>query len=403
MIKVKNQYTVSELGKRSNNEDNFGYVHGSTFVVCDGVGGSNMGEVASEITVKTYIEEFHKNPDADANDVLKLAEANITKHVSKNPNVAGMATTLSFSQIRKNGIYIAWVGDSRVYQFRSGEIIFQTTDHSWVNEALRSGILTPSEAINHPKSNIITRAIQGEQKPTRTENCLLTNIKKGDMFLHCTDGVLESWSNEDLSALFVSLKNPALIIEKIKLECLQNSKDNFTAIIYEIEDAKLSDSQNTQQVNKFESSLIKKEKCSFDEREVSTKSNTKKVFVFVTLLLFLIIPTTIYLTSIYLTTKNQTTKESKSKEIKIEETSIKTIKNSTISPTTSQEPVSSPNPPNPLKEKEKQEGTKPIDNKQHENPVKTNPAQPVPPPLPNSPKNKKSNNSQTRGRSIVIL
>ena len=106
MIKVKKQYTVSELGKRNNNEDNFGYVHGTTFVVCDGVGGSNMGEGASELTVKTFIDAFNKNPNADASDVLKLAEFNISDHIVKHPNLEGMATTLTFSQIKDNGVYL---------------------------------------------------------------------------------------------------------------------------------------------------------------------------------------------------------------------------------------------------------------------------------------------------------
>jgi hypothetical protein len=207
-----------------------------------------------------------------------------------------MATTLTFSQIRENGIYVAWVGDSRVYQFRDGQIVFQTTDHSWINEALRSGILTPEEAIGHPKAHVITRAIQGSHKPTTADTILLTDIKKGDLFLHCSDGVLETWSNEDLTAVFASLKDPASILAKMKSECAINSKDNFTAIVYQIDEASIPEATKTNTVAKNtvnHPSMPKKQ--SLDKE--------KKVYLFVIILLLLAIPISVYLTSLYFTSK----------------------------------------------------------------------------------------------------
>lgn len=296
MIKVNNQQCISELGKRTNNEDNFGYIKGATFVVCDGVGGSDKGEIASEITVKTFIDAYKLNTNAEASDVLKLAESNLTAYINKHDHVNGMATTLTFSQIRENGIYVAWVGDSRVYQFRDGQIVFQTTDHSWINEALRSGILTPEEAIGHPKAHVITRAIQGSHKPTTADTILLTDIKKGDLFLHCSDGVLETWSNEDLTAVFASLKDPASILAKMKSECAINSKDNFTAIVYQIDEASIPEATKTNTVAKNtvnHPSMPKKQ--SLDKE--------KKVYLFVIILLLLAIPISVYLTSLYFTSK----------------------------------------------------------------------------------------------------
>ena len=245
MIKVNTQSTISELGKRTNNEDNFGLIKGTTFIVCDGVGGSDKGEVASDITVRTFIDSFQKDPNADAEEVLKIAESNLTAYINLHEEVDGMATTLTFSQIRENGIYVAWVGDSRIYQFRDGNIVFQTKDHSWVNEAINSGILTEEEAVDHPKSHVITRAVQGTHKSTNADTRLLTDIKKGDLILHCSDGVLESWTNTDLSALFASIKDPDQILANIKSECGNNSKDNFTAIVYRIDDVLLSDKKIT--------------------------------------------------------------------------------------------------------------------------------------------------------------
>lgn len=239
MIKITNQGYLSELGKRANNEDNFALIKGSTFVVCDGVGGSEKGEIASEIVSKFFVDSYNLDPLADANVVLKNAEAKLSNYIANNPDTMGMATTLTFSQVRDNGIYVAWVGDSRIYQFRNGQIIFKSTDHSWVNDALKAGIITKEEAINHPKSNIITRAVQGNHKPTSADTGLLTDIQKGDIFFQCTDGVLETWNEDDLQALFTAINDPDKILEKLKKECEQYSKDNFTAIVYRIEEASI--------------------------------------------------------------------------------------------------------------------------------------------------------------------
>jgi hypothetical protein len=151
-----------------------------------------------------------------------------------------MATTLTFSQPRKDGILAAWVGDSRIYQFRNGRILYQTEDHSWVNEAIKAGIITKSEGVGHPKSNIITRAIQGSEKPTQIEWSLLSDVCKGDYFLHCSDGVLESWSNEELEVLFAQGFSSAEIMARMEKECEMNSRDNSTAILYEVEFADIS-------------------------------------------------------------------------------------------------------------------------------------------------------------------
>ena len=266
MIKIINQGYISELGKRANNEDNFAFIKGSTFVVCDGVGGSEKGEIASDIVSKYFVESYDSNPVADANVVLKNAEAKLSNYIAKNPDAIGMATTLTFSQVRDNGIYVAWVGDSRIYQFRKGQIIFRSTDHSWVNDALKAGIITREEAVNHPKSNIITRAVQGNHKPTSADTRLLTDIKKGDLFLQCSDGILETWNDDDLQALFLAINDPDKILEKLKMECEQYSKDNFTAIVYRIEEASIV--RNTNSTDNYVNAIPVK------NNNESTKSNS---------------------------------------------------------------------------------------------------------------------------------
>jgi protein phosphatase len=234
MMKVKHHAYISGQGKRQNNEDNFGIYGQTTFVVCDGVGGAEKGEIASDLVAKTFIHALKENPEQTASEIIGTAEKQLSDYMALHPESVGMATTLTLAHVRPNGMYVAWCGDSRIYQFRKGTIVFKSVDHSWVNEALAAGILTPEEAINHPKKNIITRAIQGKHKPTEVQDFFMDNIQQGDCFLLCSDGVLESWNDEDLQALFHEDFTPEKHLELIQQECEQHSKDNFTAIVLQI-------------------------------------------------------------------------------------------------------------------------------------------------------------------------
>ena len=235
MIEIKRTASISEKGKRQNNEDNHGFdLKQGVFIVCDGVGGVDKGEVASEQTVQSLLDIFANQPEMDSQAAVTSTESVLSAYIESNPDAMGMATTLTMTRTRREGIEVSWIGDSRVYQFRDGQIIFRTEDHSWVNDAVRAGILTPEEAVNHPKSNIITRALQGTHKPTVPEVVLIRDLEPGDIILQCSDGVLESWDDSDLNALFNSDRDIDSIIQKISEECAIHSRDNYTALIYEI-------------------------------------------------------------------------------------------------------------------------------------------------------------------------
>lgn len=267
MIKILEQDFLSEKGRRANNEDNGGWDLGNVYVVCDGVGGNEKGEVASEIVVNTFLEEFKINAEQPVNQVLAKAESKILNYLEQNPQASGMATTLALLRIRSNGIYAAWVGDSRIYQFRKGNIIFQSRDHSWVNEAVDSGIITHEESINHPKSNIITRAIQGAQNPTQADEVQLTDIDAGDYFFLCSDGVLETWEDAELSSLFRQDIAIQQITQKITEECAKTSRDNYTAIIFKIE-------QGLPEVMKNPQPIFLTRKIHNEVQQQSTKQQT---------------------------------------------------------------------------------------------------------------------------------
>jgi serine/threonine protein phosphatase PrpC len=235
MITIKEHLGFSEQGKRSNNEDCYGFIDGMIYLVCDGVGGAEKGEVASQIVVDTFLNEYKLNFSASAQNVVLKAEQNLSEYLENNEQANGMATTLAFLQKRAEGIYLAWVGDSRIYQFRNGKIIYKTRDHSWVNEAFDAGIITEEEAVNHPKSNIITRAIQSSLKPVKVDEVFLTNVCSGDFFLLCSDGVLEAWKDEDFVALFGQTNDIGEIKDVVIAECSNYSRDNYTSIVLQIE------------------------------------------------------------------------------------------------------------------------------------------------------------------------
>ena len=242
MIKIQEQAFISEVGLRSNNEDKCGYLPESTYVVCDGVGGLDKGEIASEIVCSSILDSYAQDSNCSIDWALPLAESRLASYLESNQNSQGMATTLTLAQVREDGIYLAWCGDSRIYQFRSGKIHYVTKDHSWVNEAVDLGLITLEESINHPKSNIITRAVQAS-KPVKADTKLITDLLAEDYFLLCSDGVLESWDNSELEDLFLLGETPTAIVSKLKLKCEKLSKDNFTALVFKIQAAEIKSSE----------------------------------------------------------------------------------------------------------------------------------------------------------------
>lgn len=245
--------TLNELGGRENNEDSvFPIVNSVTdkdrlFLVCDGVGGHAKGEVASALTCKyfeTYISA-HSNFASDEDFIgngLKYVENRLNEYQTRNPESKGMATTLTLLYLleRPQSALVAWVGDSRIYQVRDGKIIFKSKDHSEVQDLINMGEITEEDAKNHPRKNVILRAVSGSEKPTRADKKILSDIRKDDWFFLCTDGVLEQIDDRQIERWFISRKSPTEIKQLILNKCQGKTKDNFSAYIIKIREAKSS-------------------------------------------------------------------------------------------------------------------------------------------------------------------
>lgn len=235
--------SFSGIGKRTNNEDAFyteinkdGNI--GLFMVCDGVGGQNKGEVASALVCTSFKEFLETNPDlSDINwvqEAIKYTEQKFDFHQVENPDTKGMASTLTLVSFREKDVLIAHCGDSRVYHFRNNEILLQTKDHSYINWMIDRGELTLEEAKIHPKKNVITRCISGIKNPTKADIYIISDIQVNDFLLLCTDGVLEAWNNRELLKLLKPENELQMITDEMEDKCSLLSNDNYTATLIKI-------------------------------------------------------------------------------------------------------------------------------------------------------------------------
>src|SRR5690606_8575520 len=230
--------TMSEQGQRNYNEDALlADTDNGIFMVCDGVGGSNRGDIASKKACEyfsDYVIRQNEVSEIVLEQELVETEMKFDEYTSRFPEAKGMATTLTFLKITPQGAIAGHIGDSRIYQIRNGEIIFMTQDHSFVNELVASGFLTEEEAVNHPKKNQITRAIQGSENSTLIDFGHIESIEKNDFFMLCSDGILEGIDNDWISENFKSEFELSAIEKGIRENCAEKSKDNYTAILIKI-------------------------------------------------------------------------------------------------------------------------------------------------------------------------
>jgi len=250
IITLERPYAATEKGKRTKNEDciyplsELANPSQRLFMVCDGVGGAEKGEVASALacdSIQTYFNTFldGDNPSEDfINKAVHYTESRFDEYISQHPEAGGMATTLTLLYVGESSITVAHIGDSRIYQFREGKIVFQTEDHSWVQSMVNLGQLTKEEAAVHPKRNIITKAINGTTNTEDADITIISDIQDGDVFFLCTDGITECFTDENLESLFCSEEKTESIKDAIMDRCYHESKDNFSFYIIPVQSIK---------------------------------------------------------------------------------------------------------------------------------------------------------------------
>jgi len=248
--KIYPPLSIHEIGHRPNQEDSIAQWDNRLFVLCDGMGGHEKGEAASQTVCQSLVKWFeeHINPDDPFTDnqlrnALEYAYQQLDQYADGNPRQMG--TTLTLLYIHARGITAAHIGDSRIYHIRvsspggggrEGAVLYQSRDHSLVFDLFQAGEITYEEMATYPQKNIVTRAMTpGEDNRMRPDIIHITDIQPGDYFYMCSDGMLEQMSNEELLMLFSS---DAADEEKQRqlIEATTNNQDNHTAWLIHIKD-----------------------------------------------------------------------------------------------------------------------------------------------------------------------
>ena len=219
-----------EAAGRPNNEDNYqlddnlsdnswGFTadaevslgeKGALLVVCDGMGGMNAGEVASDIAVKTIKEWFTTDKLTDAAiaapckyiaSAIVAADAAIKAHSKTNPDTEGMGSTIVLAWLLGQKVYVGWCGDSRCYRFNPALGLERLShDHSYVQELVDAGKLTEELAFDHPNNNIITRSL-GDPRGAAQPDCKEFDLYNQDIILLCSDGLCGTLRDNEIAEL----------------------------------------------------------------------------------------------------------------------------------------------------------------------------------------------------------
>ena len=236
--------SVSDRGlnpKRPLNEDSFlADAARGIFVVADGVGGAEAGEVASAAAIDVLKQAFDEKLAAgeDAEDLMELAiqRANNSIHqmAVENPRLSSMATTVVALHLDGRTATAGHVGDSRLYRLTpDGKLLRETADHSVVEEEVRAGRMTPEQAANHPSKNVISRALGAEALVE--VDMKTTEVEDGSTFLLCTDGITRHIPDNELREVLMSGGSADAICAEMKQRCFQRgAEDNLTAVVVQV-------------------------------------------------------------------------------------------------------------------------------------------------------------------------
>jgi len=237
----------TDMGRvRENNEDKYEFFipqadselagRGMIFIVCDGMGGHEAGQIASELATKTFIDVYRNHPGQEAEVACRSAIVAANRYVSDVsraiPSRRGMGTTLSALLLVQDRAIVGQVGDSRVYRLRDGELTQITTDHTWVEDMVRLG--TPrEEAEAHQNRHMITRAIgaDGDANP----DIFTLDLRLDDQFMICSDGVTNHVSDPQIQRILAESGPSEAAWRLVDSALTGGGSDNATVIVVRVE------------------------------------------------------------------------------------------------------------------------------------------------------------------------
>ena len=228
----------SEVGlHRSGNEDS-ALINGALIAVADGMGGHAGGEVASRVAIQTLAEVLPllNNNEMDPesledfllNSILDI-DSEIRETANADDRLSGMGTTLTALALYREKVYVLHIGDSRAYRLRGKEFSQLTKDHSLVQELIDSGAITEAEAPFHPQRSVLTNVLMGEGNITPL--LISYDVKAGDKFLLCSDGLNNVLSNKEIHDALNTSDPISTLIERTYSG---GAPDNVTVVLAEV-------------------------------------------------------------------------------------------------------------------------------------------------------------------------
>lgn len=269
---ILNAYALQDIGQRTNQEDSFyppfidpchydevdnvwcfydGTPHTDDrmFIVCDGMGGHDRGEVASQTVVMAMSRSLLNEGSLEGefkDEMLRKAvdDALVALAAQDDPHeVKKMGTTMTVLKFHAGGATVGHIGDSRVYHFRPASkseparIMFRTEDHSVVNDMVHRGQITPTQAYNSPNRHVLSRSMTSDPYyHPEVEIDHITDIRPGDVFMLCTDGLFEQHTDDELCLMLTDPNYNDVERTQHILHETRNNKDNHTAIVIRVVD-----------------------------------------------------------------------------------------------------------------------------------------------------------------------
>ncbi|MBV9818839.1 MAG: Stp1/IreP family PP2C-type Ser/Thr phosphatase, partial [Solirubrobacterales bacterium] len=237
MLRAVDIVVKTDTGRqRRDNEDN-AYARAPLFVVADGMGGAQAGEVASALAVEEFRLGLSDEGPIERRlvDRVRTANRRIYETAQSAHEHAGMGTTLTAAYLDDDDLVVAHVGDSRAYVYRDGELSRLTQDHSLVEELVRRGKLTEEQAADHPQRSIITRAL-GIESEVAVDTWTIP-VRADDLVLLCSDGLTSMIGEDEIAVVLQSESDLDRAGERLIAEAnAAGGRDNITVLLFRVQD-----------------------------------------------------------------------------------------------------------------------------------------------------------------------
>jgi protein phosphatase len=238
-LRIAEEAVRTDTGRQRNANEDSHFIEAPLFVVADGMGGAQAGEVASKAAAESFAQSLPKAPpERVLEETIEGANRTIHELARKDPSLAGMGTTTTAAivDLEAEEVAIGHVGDSRAYRLRGGKFEQLTRDHSLVEEMRRKGQLTDAQAEDHPQRSIITRALGPE--PEVQVDLQTVPAQAGDVFLICSDGLTTMLDDATIARVLARATSLQSAVRALIDEANRaGGRDNITVVAFRLDDA----------------------------------------------------------------------------------------------------------------------------------------------------------------------